>query len=84
VLTFAGDSDALIVKGLIAIAFMIYSGRPASEIAATDATPILHRLGLSDHLTPQRSNGFAAMVARMRTDARRALQDSAASGMAAR
>lgn len=76
VVRFEGDSDALIVKGLIAIAFMIYSARPASEILATDAGPILRRLGLSDHLTPQRSNGFAAMIGRIKTDAAAALQTS--------
>lgn len=76
VVRFEGDSDALIVKGLIAIAFMIYSARPASEILATDAGPILRRLGLSDHLTPQRSNGFAAMIGRIRSDAAAALQTS--------
>jgi len=84
VLTFSGDSDALIVKGLIAIAFMIYSSRPASEIAATEAAPLLARLGLNDHLTPQRSNGFAAMIARIRSDARAALQASSGSEIAGR
>ena len=73
VLTFEGDSDALIVKGLIAIAFMIYSAKPAREIIATDVAPILEQLGLRDHLTPQRSNGLASMVERVRTDARAAL-----------
>ncbi len=76
VLTFEGDSDALIVKGLIAIAFLIYSGRPASEILAADAAPILARLGLKDHLTPQRSNGFASMIQRIKSDAAAALQAS--------
>jgi cysteine desulfuration protein SufE len=75
-LEFTGDSDALIVKGLIAIAFMIYSGKPARDIVATDAAPLLRQLGLSDHLTPQRSNGFAAMIERMKSDARAALQAS--------
>lgn len=73
VVSFRGDSDALIVKGLIAIAFMIYSGRTAREIVATDARPLLKELGLSDHLTPQRSNGFAAMIERIKSDARQAL-----------
>ena len=75
-LVFTGDSDALIVKGLIAIAFMIYSGKPARDIVATDATPLLRQLGLSDHLTPQRSNGFASMIERIKADARTALQAS--------
>lgn len=80
VLTFEGDSDALIVKGLIAIAFMIYSGKPASQILATDAGEILGKLGLSGHLTQQRSNGFASMIQRIKTDARNALQASSISG----
>ena len=76
VLTFRGDSDALIVKGLIAIAFMIYSGKPAREILATDAGEILGKLGLSGHLTQQRSNGFASMIQRIKHDAQAALQAS--------
>jgi cysteine desulfuration protein SufE len=81
VLSFSGDSDALIVKGLIAIAFMIYSGKPAREILQTDAAVVLRQLGLSDHLTPQRSNGFASMIARIKSDARDALQASSHSGI---
>ncbi len=73
VLTFTGDSDALIVKGLIAIAFMIYSGKPAREILATDAGEILGKLGLAGHLTQQRSNGFASMIRRIKSDAQAAL-----------
>ena len=84
VLNFTGDSDALIVKGLIAIAFMIYSGQTAQAILTTDAGPILDELGLSSHLTQQRSNGFAAMIQRIKADARAALQDSPAAGMAGR
>lgn len=76
VLRFSGDSDALIVKGLIAIAFMMYSGKRASEILAVDAAGILRRLGLTEHLTPQRSNGFAAMIERIKSEARTALQAS--------
>src|SRR5688572_19538344 len=57
VLTFVGDSDAHIVKGLIAILFATYSGRHAKEILATDAVELFNRLGLREHLTPQRSNG---------------------------
>jgi cysteine desulfuration protein SufE len=72
-LSFTGDSDALIVKGLIAIIFMLYSHRPASEILATDAHAVFSALGLKDHLTPQRSNGFASMVTRIKADARQAL-----------
>lgn len=84
IVTYSGDSDALIVKGLIAIAFMIYSGRRARDIVATDATPILRDLGLNDHLTPQRSNGFAALIERIKAVARSALQESSVSGMAGR
>jgi cysteine desulfuration protein SufE len=73
ILTFAGDSDALIVKGLIAIAFMIFSRQPPEQILATDAAGIFARLGLKDHLTPQRSNGLASMVARIKSDARQAM-----------
>ena len=76
VLTFKGDSDALIVKGLIAIAFMIYSGKPAKEILTTDAGEVLGRLGLAGHLTQQRSNGFASMIQRIKHDAQAALQAS--------
>jgi cysteine desulfuration protein SufE len=73
-LRFLGDSDAHIVRGLIAILFAIYSGRPAEEILSTDAHQVFRRLGLGEHLTPQRSNGFAAMVERIRRDARVALE----------
>lgn len=69
-LHFTGDSDAHIVRGLIAILFAIYSGKRAKEILDIDARAIFDRMGLQDHLTPQRSNGFAAMVERIRIDAR--------------
>ncbi len=73
VLTFSGDSDALIVKGLIAITFMIFSGKTPAQILALDAQAIFAKLGLKDHLTPQRSNGLASMVARIKADARQVL-----------
>jgi cysteine desulfuration protein SufE len=73
VLTFRGDSDAHIVRGLIAILLAIYSGRPARDILAADALGLFERLGLREHLTPQRSNGVRAMVDRIRQDAERAL-----------
>ena len=73
VLTFLGDSDALIVKGLIAIAFMIFSGKTARQILTTDAGEVLGKLGLSGHLTQQRSNGFASMIQRIKSDAHAAL-----------
>lgn len=72
-LSFTGDSDALIVKGLIAIIFRLFSGKAASEILATDAGAILDELGLREHLTPQRSNGVASMVTRIKSDAQAAL-----------
>ena len=77
VLTFAGDSDAHIVRGLIAILFAIYSGRAAKDILAADAVALFERLGLREHLTPQRSNGFRSMVERIRADARAALATAA-------
>jgi cysteine desulfuration protein SufE len=73
VLTFLGDSDAHIVRGLIAILLTIYSGKPAGEILGTDAVALFERLGLREHLTPQRSNGFRAMVERIKADAQAAL-----------
>jgi cysteine desulfuration protein SufE len=73
VLTFAGDSDAHLVRGLIAILFAIYSGKSAKKILGTDALALFDKMGLREHLTPQRSNGFRAMVERIRSDARAAL-----------
>lgn len=81
VLHFRGDSDAHIVKGLIYLALALYDGRPASEVAGTDATPLFARLGLGGHMTRQRSNGFAAMVQRMRGDAQRALEGERPAGL---
>jgi len=78
VLTFAGDSDAHIVRGLIAILFAIYSGKGAKDILAVDALALFERMGLREHLTPQRSNGFRSMVERIRADARAALAGAAA------
>ncbi len=74
-LNFTGDSDAHIVRGLIAILFSIYSGKKANEILNTDAHAIFNELGLGEHLTPQRSNGFVAMVERIRRDAQTAQQN---------
>ena len=73
VLEFHGDSDAHIVRGLIAILFALYSGKPARSILATDAQALFEKLGLREHLTPQRSNGFRAMVDRIQSDAHAAL-----------
>ena len=72
-LRLAGDSDAHIVRGLVAILLAIYQDRSASEILATDAHAVFAALGLGEHLTPQRSNGFASMVARIQSDARAAV-----------
>lgn len=71
-LRFRGDSDAHIVRGLIAILFAVYQDKTPEEILATDARSVLAELGLHEHLTPQRSNGFASMVERIRADARAA------------
>lgn len=73
VLTFRGQSDAIITKGLVAVLIALYSGRPAAEIAETDAIEWFRKLGLSEHLGMQRSNGLVAMVNRMRNEARAAL-----------
>jgi cysteine desulfuration protein SufE len=78
-----GDSDAHIVRGLIAILIALYSGRRAEEAARLDASELFAGLGLKDHLTPQRSNGLAAMVARIRADANaaaRSAEQSASGG----
>ena len=73
VLRFIGDSDAHIVRGLIAVLFALYSGKNARDILSTDAIALFEKLGLRDHLTPQRSNGFRSMVNRIRRDANAAL-----------
>jgi cysteine desulfuration protein SufE len=72
-LTFEGDSDAHIVRGLIAVLFALFSGKGAKDILATDAVKLFEKLGLREHLTPQRSNGFRSMVERIRRDAGAAL-----------
>ena len=72
-LKYLGDSDAHIVRGLIAILLTLYSGRTPQQILATDAISIFNEFGFREHLTPQRSNGLRAMVERIRTDAREAL-----------
>ncbi len=64
-----GTSDAMIVQGLIAVLLAIYDGKTLNEIATTDAQAVFAELGLKEHLTPQRSNGLAAMVQRIRADA---------------
>ena len=71
-LGFLGDSDAMIVKGLIAVLHTLYAGLPVDEAAAVDARAELARLHLEEHLSSQRSNGLRAMVARLQEIARRA------------
>jgi cysteine desulfuration protein SufE len=73
ILHFTGDSDAHIVRGLIAILFALYQDRPAREILALEPETVFAAFGLKEHLTPQRSNGLASMVARIRADASAAL-----------
>jgi cysteine desulfuration protein SufE len=73
VLNYLGDSDAHIVRGLIAILLKLYSGHTPREILATDATAVFDEFGFREHLTPQRSNGLRAMIERIRADAREAL-----------
>ena len=73
VMTFLADSDAHIVRGLIAILFALYSGKPARDILSIDALALFDRLGLRENLTPQRSNGLRSMVNRVQGDAREAL-----------
>lgn len=69
---FQGDSDAMIVRGLIAVLHALYSGLPLAEVAQVDASAELGRLGLNEHLSSQRSNGLRAMVERIRDTASRA------------
>ena len=66
VMTFEGESDAMIVRGLIAVLHALYSGLTAREVGAVDAPAELARLGLNEHLSAQRSNGVRAMVERLR------------------
>jgi cysteine desulfuration protein SufE len=73
-LALVGDSDALIVKGLIAIAFMMFEPLRLKDIPAYDAVGAFTALGLAGHLTPQRSNGFASMINRIKADATAGLQ----------
>jgi cysteine desulfuration protein SufE len=72
-LHFRGDSDAHIVRGLIAILMRLYSDKTPAEILDIDAREVFAKLGLNEHLTPQRSNGLYSMVARIQADARAAL-----------
>ncbi len=69
---FQGDSDAMIVRGLVAILHALYAGLPVAAVARVDAVAELGRLGLNDHLSAQRSNGLRSMVARIRAAAQAA------------
>jgi len=71
---FKGDSDAHIVKGLVAVTLEIYSGRSPGEIIDIDANAVLKQLDLSEHLSPQRSNGLQAMIERIKTEAKASLK----------
>ncbi|MEM6823540.1 MAG: SufE family protein [Pseudomonadota bacterium] len=70
---FRGDSDAMIVRGLIAVLGALYNDRSVAEVSGLDAEGAFARLGLNEHLSSQRSNGLRAMVARIRSVASRAL-----------
>ena len=72
-LRFLGDSDAHIVRGLVAIAIALFDGKPAKDILRTDALAVFDKLGLREHLTAQRSNGFRSLVERIKADAEAAL-----------
>ena len=77
---FSGDSDAHIVRGLVAIVIALFSGRRASDIVALDAEGAMRSLGLDEHLTPQRANGLRAMIRRMKQEAAASLATVPASG----
>ncbi|MFA5951722.1 MAG: SufE family protein [Hyphomicrobium sp.] len=72
VLELRGDSDAHLVRGLVAILFALYQGKSAKEVLGTDVKAVFAELGLNEHLTPQRSNGFFSMVERIIKEARAA------------
>ena len=69
VMRFQGDSDAHIVRGLVAIILALFSGKRASEVETMDAESILREFGLDEHLTPQRANGLRSMIARIKREA---------------
>jgi cysteine desulfuration protein SufE len=77
ILSFRGESDAMIVRGLIAVLIALYDGTTANEALAVNAKAELERLGLNDHLSAQRSNGLAAMVVRVREIAQKTLAQTA-------
>ncbi|MCC1492699.1 SufE family protein [Cognatishimia sp. F0-27] len=69
---FSGESDAMIVRGLIAVLHKLYDGLTPAEVGAVDARAEMGRLGLNEHLSAQRSNGLRAMIERIRSDAKAA------------
>ncbi|MEQ1942243.1 SufE family protein [Mesorhizobium sp. VNQ89] len=77
IIEFQGDSDAHIVRGLVAIMLALFSGRKASEIMGIDAEAVLKELGLDEHLSPQRANGLRSMVKRIKRDTEAALKQTA-------
>lgn len=72
---FLGDSDAMIVRGLIGVLHALYAGRPLAEVPGIDAAGALKRLGLDEHLSSQRSNGLRSMVERIKLVATEALEN---------
>lgn len=76
-LQLTGDSDAHIVRGLIALLIALLSGRTASQVLETDPQDTFRSLGLAEHLTPQRSNGLSSMIQRIKRDARNAAAEAA-------
>jgi cysteine desulfuration protein SufE len=75
-INYRGDSDAHIVRGLVAIVLTLFSGRTPKEILSTDALAVFEEFGFREHLTPQRSNGLRSMVERIKTDARETLAEA--------
>jgi len=76
-LTFIGDSDAIIVRGLIAVLLALYTDKTPADILAVDAKGVLAKLGLDSNLSQQRSNGLNAMIERIRADAQAAASPKA-------
>ncbi|MEM0899576.1 MAG: SufE family protein [Pseudomonadota bacterium] len=70
IMSFIGDSDALIVKGLVAIMIAAANGRTASEIENLDMVALMEKLGLDEHLSPQRANGLRSLITKMKQDAK--------------
>lgn len=73
VMTYRGDSDAFIVRGLVAIVLAAYSGKTASKVVEFDAIELFKQIGLLEHLSAQRANGLRSMIQRIREEAARRL-----------